>query len=241
MFVLVDYNNSYRESIQECSKYKLTVVTMFRIILDNKNNIKTQLDKIKDLKIKLKPKFSAIHITIDKLENSTIGTINNLKQEFDLVIGLGGLNKINRFLIEDTQIDLLMDPQNSYFKTKIDFIHHLNSGMNQVLCKAAKEKRIGLFFSLNFTSGKPYNFAKEFGRINQNIKFARKYDLLVYLNFIIQNKYQVKTINQIKTISKLFDISTSQTKQITTIIEEKITKNKLKKSQKYVSEGITLV
>lgn len=241
MFVLVEYNNSYKESIKECKKLNLTPVTIFNIILKDKIETKNQLDKIKEIKNKVQPFYSAIKITIEKLDNSTQGFINGLKNDFNILIGQGGLNKINRFFLEDTQIDFLLDPQNSYFKSKIDFIHHFNSGLNQVLCKAAKEKETGLFFSLNFTYGKKYNIAKEMGRINQNIKFARKYELPILINYLIQNPNQIKSKQEISAIMSLFEISTQQVKESLEIIENKINQNKLKKSQEYITEGISII
>ena len=241
MFVLVEYNDFYEKNIKNIKKHNFIPITLFKISLNGKNQIKEQLLQIEIQKKTLKPQYSAIQVTIERLENSTIGTINNLKNYFDLVIGLGGLNKINRFFIEDTQIDLIQDPHNSLFKTKMDFIHHFNSGLNQVLCKIAKEKEIGLFISLNFTQVIKKNFAKEFGRINQNLKFARKYNIPIYLNYIIRDSNQLKTPFELKSIMSLFDLSLSQKTNSINLLEQKIKENNFKKSEKAICDGIEII
>lgn len=241
MYVLIEYNKDYNENLKEVEKLNLVPVTLFKIIFLYPKRTKENLEKIKQIKQKIKPKFSAIQLIIEKISGQTQSTINNLKNDFDLVIGLGGLNKINRYFLEQTKIDFLQDPQNSKFKPKFDFIHHFNSGLNHILCKFAKQKEIGLIFSLNFTnSNHKLPIAKEIGRINQNIAFARKYKIPIYINFSIQNKNQIKSQNEIQSISKLFNISTEQTRDTIKILENKIRLNQLKKSQNYINENIII-
>jgi len=241
MYILLEYNKNYKENIKELKKYKLTPVVLFRLTLNNKNQIKTDLQKIKEIKSKINPKNSAVIITIEKLENSTIGTVNNLKLDFDIVIGLGGLNKINRFFLESTRVDFLQDPQNTYFKQKMDFIHHFNSGLNQVLCEYAKQKQIGYIFSLNFTTKNKRFVPKEIGRINQNLRFARKYKTPSIINFVIQNPSQIKTQIELIGIMSLFDLSTQQKQQSLKILEEKVKQNKFKKTDKHIAQGIEII
>ena len=101
---------------------------------------------------------------IEQINVEHVGFVNTLN-DFDLVIGLGGLNKVNRFFFEDTLVDFVRDPHNVIFRSKMDFIHHQNSGINHVLCKLANERDIGMFFSLNFVLGENKNKAKEFGLV----------------------------------------------------------------------------
>ncbi len=241
MYTLVEPHTNYQETLKELEKYSYTPIILFKISLSNKNQTKENIQKALDLKKKIKPKYSAVQITLNKIENSTIGTINSLKSNFDIVIGLGGLNKINRYFLEQTQVDFLQDPQNSIFQRKIDYIHHLNSGLNHVLCNFAKEKEIEFIFSLNFTELDKKIVAKELGRINQNLKFANKLSIPSNINFIISSTNQVKSLQEIKGILSLFDLSTQQQKQSINILEQKITKNKKEKSPNYVSEDIEII
>lgn len=238
MFVLVDYNKNYSDVCSELKLRGYTPVTVFKLNLNGKLGIIEQNEKIKELRSRIKPKYSAVQVQIDKLENNSIGVVNSLRNDFDLVIGLGGLNKINRFFVEDTLIDFLRDPQNVIFRSKMDFIHHFNSGLNHILCNMAKERDIGFIFSLNFVSGVSKNIAKEFGRITQNVSFARKYDVPIYLNFVIGHLNSIKSPNELSKIGSLVDMSSKQCSEISTIIEKVIKKNEFRRSDKYVCEGI---
>lgn len=241
MHILIEHNEFYNKNIEECKKYNYIPITVFKLTLNNKQQIKQDLEQLKLKKQEIVPKYSAIQITIDKLENSTIGTINNLKKDFDITIGLGGLNKINRFLLEQTQINFIQDPQNTLFKPKMDFIHHFNSGMNHILCQFAKDKQIGLIETLNFTYSSKKYIPKEIGRINQNIKFARKYKIPTLINFIVKYPQQIKSIIELQGIMSLFDMSTTQKQESIKILEKTIITNQFKQSKNYITEGIEIV
>jgi len=238
MFVLIEYNENYSEILKIVKKSKLTPIILFEITLNNKNQIKQDLEKLRQLKDKLQPQYSAIKITLEKIENSTVGTISFLKNYFNFTIGMGGLNKVNRFFLEQTQVDFLLDPQNVRFKSKIDFIHHLNSGINHILCMFAKEKQTNFLFSLNFTSGRPINIAKEIGRINQNIKFANKFSIPTHISFIINSPTQIKSKFELENIYSLFDMSTKQKQDSLNLLENIIKRKANEKSGKVVCDGI---
>lgn len=237
MFVLVEVNKYLNETILECKKHNFTVIPLFTLNLTTKEDIQEQIKQIKLIKNKINMKHSAIRVVIFNFSNSLVGNINSLKKDFDLIVGFGGLNKLNRFFLEQTQIDFLEDPQNSQYKPKMDFIHHFNSGLNHVLCNLAKEKNVGIINSLNFVKLKPIFIAKEIGRINQNTKFARKYNIPILSN-IISNKYQVKNQNQLNNINSILGLDNNQKKDSLNVLEEKINLNNFKKSSKYVGEGV---
>lgn len=243
MFVLLEYNKeTYIELLNEIKRQKLTPVVLFKLDFNLKDQIKSNLEKIKEIKIQNQIKYNAIQIIlpVEKINNNFSSIINGLKQEFDIVIGLGGLNKINRFFLEETNIDFLQDPQNSIFNPKIDFIHHFNSGINEILCNMAKKKEIGFIFSLNFIDIKTKYMAKEFGRINQNLIFAQKSKISFYLNYIIQNKNQIKSKKELMWILSLFDTNNINKSESIEILENKINNNNLKKSSNYLIKGITI-
>lgn len=238
MFVLVDYNKNYSDVCLELEKLNYNPITIFKLRLSGKKEIIEQMEKIRELKSRINPKFSAIQVQVDKMENTSVGTVNSLRNDFDIVIGLGGLNKINRFFLEDTLVDFLRDPHNVIFRSKMDFIHHQNSGINHVLCNLANERDIGMFFSLNFVTGLDKNKAKEFGRISQNIKFCQKYKVPVLLSFAISNVNQIKTCDQLKKISSLFNFSSQMASKNVSILEDTVKKNKFRLSDKHIIDGI---
>lgn len=241
MFVLVEYNDFYENNFEKVRSEGHTPVLMFKVIFSDKNSTRKNIENTRKLKKEIGYEYNAVQVILEKFDNSTTNLLNNLKNDFDIVIGLGGLNKTNRFFIDQTQIDFLKDPHNALFKPKMDFIHHFNSGLNQVLCKAAKEREIDFLFALNFSSGKSKNIAKNFGRMNQNLKFARKYKIPTLINFIIEKPNQIKSDIELNGIMSLFDISTEQKKESIDLLEKKINENRFKKSDKYIREGIEIV
>jgi RNase P/RNase MRP subunit p30 len=238
MFVLVEYNKNYSDVCCELSRLNYTPITIFKLKLNGKSGIIEQIEKIRELKSRINPKFSAVQVQVEKMENTSVGTVNSLRSDFDIVIGLGGLNKINRFFLEDTLVDFLRDPHNVIFRSKMDFIHHQNSGINHVLCCLARDRDIGMFFSLNFVIGQDKNKAKEFGRVSQNIKFCCKYKVPVLLTFAISSVNQIKTCSQLKKISSLFDFSSQMAAQNLLLLDDIVKKNKFRLSEKHIIDGI---
>lgn len=238
MHVFVKYNKDLDNNLEELKKFEYEPVIVYEFLLDKKTDKNFLLNGIKNAKKKYENHKSAILLIIENPDNSFLGFINSFHNDFDIIIGLGGTNKVNRFYLENTNIDFLMDPHSTYFMNKIDFIHHFNSGLNHILCKFASEKNIGFVFSLDFFYGEKKNIAKNIGRINQNIRFARKYNIPIYMNYMIKDKFEIMSEKQIKSIMSFFDVSTIQTVNCIKSLDDKIEKNSFKKSKNYISEGI---
>jgi len=242
MYILVEYNNLLEKNLEDIKKLNYVPVILFNIRFNSKIQINNDLTKILEIKSQIIEKYKtnqlyfSILINLEKFDNNFSNIINQQKQNFNLIIGQGGLNKENKFFIENTKVDFLINPQSSKKKSKIDFIHHFNSGLNHILCRYAKEKEIDFIYTINNISNR--SNLKEIGRINQNIKFNRKYKNKIYINFLIKNQNQIKTQIELNSIYSIFEISNEQKKQSFNILKEKIQKNKLKNSSKYISNGI---
>lgn len=236
MYVFVD-GNSYNKSLgKKLEKENLVPVKVYSITYEDKKQAKKELEQL--LETLQKEKNLALRLFLNKTDNYLPKFIELAKEFFDIVIGYGGLNKMNRYLLEQTKIDFLQDPHSTLYKNKIDFIHHFNSGLNHILCKFAKEKKKGLFISLNCSNEKGKNFAKNFGRINQNLKLANKYAIPVFLSFIISSKYEIKNKKEHEALMKLFNVSTTQIKENLSILEKTIKINREKKEKTYIRKGI---
>lgn len=208
MYIFVeedDLKNFNKEKIDS----KTQIIVLFTISLGTKTD-KEIIKKIKEKLQNYKNHKKAILIKIEKITNSIISNINNISQNFDLTIGQGGLNSINRFFTEQTKIDLLLDPHTSEFEQKFDFIHHFNSGMNHILFNLMKEKEIGVLINLTKYIGNKNLFYKDIGRINQNLKLARKSKIkTIFANFY-ENNNKIRSKDEITQILKIFDISLQQ-------------------------------
>lgn len=240
MFILVKYNSNNFDTLSKLSKsFNYIPVALYTLTLSkNKEENKNEIQKLKILVNSTNQEYSALQITLHAMDNTTQGIINQLKQEFDIIIGIGGLNKVNRFFLEQTQIDFLQDPHNSQFKVKFDFIHHFNSGLNHILCKFAQEKKIGLIYSLNFMQKKGIIILKDIGRISQNTQFSNKYSIPIYANFIIEKEKDILSLNQLESIQKQLKLTTKQIRNSQNILEKKIKYNQKKKTKEFISDGL---
>jgi RNase P/RNase MRP subunit p30 len=206
------------------------------ILKKNVNNFKEEL--------KNKKLLFAVIINLNKLDSTISSVINDLKDNFTFVIGRGGLNKTNRFFLESTNIDFLLDPHFSYEKVKFDFIHHFNSGMNQVLFSIAKEKNIDIIIDLNKIQTDKSYFLRNIGRINQNLILARKFDVkYIFSLFLdnIENLHLLKNDFYVNHMLSIFETSNEQKHDSLHYIEDKLKDIKFKKSNKYISKGIKKV
>jgi len=204
------------ENLKDFKNNKTSPDTQILLLFTISLGTKTDKENIKKLKEKLqnyKNYKKAILIKIEKITNSIISNINNISQSFDLIIGQGGLNSINRFFVEQTKIDLLLDPHTSEFEQKFDFIHHFNSGMNHILFNLMKEKEMCILISLTKYIGNKSLFYKDIGRINQNLMLARKSKIkTIFANFY-ETDNKLRSQKEINQLLKIFDISTKQIKE----------------------------
>lgn len=123
-------------------------------------NISEEIGKIKsDVKIGFCIKLSKGNIM--KLKNPKAMTLFESDREND------------RFVIEKCKPSMIFNFEDEKAK---DFIHHRNSGMNQVFCRYMAENNIKYGLSLGSIISADDNFrAQVIGRIKQNVKLCRKY------------------------------------------------------------------
>lgn len=104
----------------------------------------------------------------------------------------------DRSIIEHGSIDLIYDLETS---PRQDFLHHRNSGLNQVLCRLLQQKKIAyaIAFStlLRATSPKRYILL---GRIMQNILLCRKYKVPMVLASFAQTPFELRSAGELQSL-----------------------------------------
>jgi RNase P/RNase MRP subunit p30 len=259
MYSLIDFDSF--SSIDKFKDFYYTnfknkeVIVLFNLKFISKDFVKKRILDLKEIKskilseLKLKNdeeiknniKFGLI-IELFSLDNFISNFINNLKLDFDVIIGKGGMNKINRYFIENTKIDFILDPYSNYYYIKKDFIHHFNIGLNQVLFNMMKQKNMGILLSLNFLDFEnnlnKYTKGKFIGRVNKIIKLSNKFKVPILLRFLISNKYIIKNEKEIKWIYSLFNSSSFQFIFSEEFLYKTIKENDFKKSRKYICDGL---
>ncbi len=154
----------------------------------------------------------------------------------------------------NTDLTVVKDCGRKFFESKFgdlvinlekqpkDFMHHRSSGLNQVLCKLAKEKGkvITIDFSLILNS-KDTERANILGRIMQNIVFARKYKFDLALASFATKPEDMRSPHDLKAFLITLGAHPSEASKALKSIKNKISHNLKKKSTSYLAEGVELV
>lgn len=95
-----------------------------------------------------------------------------------------------RHMIEKNKPDIIY---NIELVGKKDFMHHRNSGLNQVLCRLANKNKVK--FGINFNNLiKNTKLSKEkiIGRLKQNIKLCRKFKVKLIIGSFATTPYEMR-------------------------------------------------
>ncbi len=112
---------------------------------------------------------------------------------FNIVIG--GNEIINRKIVENKNVQLLLDSE----PDEEDFMHYRNSGLNQVLIKLAKKNNVSIGFSFNkILKSDNKEKAKLFGKIMQNIRLCNKYKVKMNIINFIKDESDERNIKDLK-------------------------------------------
>ena len=115
------------------------------------------------------------------------------RNHFNIVIG--GNEIINRKIVENKNVQLLLDSE----PNEEDFMHSRNSGLNQVLVKLAKKNNIIIGFNFNrILKLDNKEKAKLFGKIMQNIRLCNKYKVKMHIINFIKDEFDERNIKDLK-------------------------------------------
>ena len=129
---------------------------------------------LKKIKTKINISGECDGYLIESSEKEARKIIASLKdRKFKGEVGLvGGDDAFNRRAVESLKIDYLVSPERG---DKRDSLKQRDSGINHVVAKLAKEKRIMIVIDLSEVSGlKGKQKALRIERIIQNVKICRK-------------------------------------------------------------------
>jgi len=124
--------------------------------------------------------------------------VNKLNPDFVIARADEGV----RSVLEQGKVDLVFDFE---LGDRKDFIHHRNSGLNQVLCKIMEENDISLGFSFNSILNKAS--PQLLGRIMQNAGFARKYKLKMVIASFAHNPFEMRAPKDLLAFGEILGIS----------------------------------
>ncbi|MGM5485469.1 MAG: hypothetical protein ACQEP1_06385 [Nanobdellota archaeon] len=114
---------------------------------------------------------------------------------------------------------------------KPDFVHHRNSGMNQVLAKIFSDKDImvGFSFSLVLNSRKPDVIL---GRMRQNVMLCRKYDVKMVFGNFASEVDDLRSMDDLKSFASMIGMKPDEIKRSLSHVSERLEYNDKKREGK---------
>lgn len=131
-------------------------------------------------------------------DSKTIGQIKGkLKGESAFIAVKSSDN--DRQIIEGAMADMIFSFEDS---PRRDFIHHRASGLNHILCKLAKEKKVAVGLSLSLILNDK-NKHIILGRMMQNIALCEKFKLKTMIASFAKYPYEMRSVHDIKSLFEI--------------------------------------
>lgn len=127
----------------------------------------------------------------------------------DFKIVVGGDDKKNRKAVEDKNVDILMGPEKIRNR---DFMHYRDSGLNQVLCRLARENKIRIGFNFNDVL-KSEDRKNILGRMIQNVRLCRKFRVKMVLISGAKNELEMRASRDLISFGICIGMSPGEAKQ----------------------------
>ncbi len=150
-----------------------------------------------------------------------------------VIVFEGATNEINRQAMETGKVDILLSPEKH---CKKDFMHHRNSGLNQVLCKLANKKNVAIGISFQDLLNED-NRGPRIGRIMQNIELCRKYKVKIVFGSFAQDQFTQRPVQDLIVLGKILGMSTKQAKESVSTLAQIINNKKVI----FIAKGVKLV
>lgn len=128
-----------------------------------------------------------------------------------LIFVLGMNDKINRASLENKKVKALVSPE---YERNHDWSNYRNSGLNQVLCKIARDNNKAViinFKDILFRRG--HERAILLGRIMQNIRLCRKYKVKLRIGSFASRKEEMRAAPDLNSFCAAIGMNTTQVKE----------------------------
>lgn len=136
--------------------------------------------------------------------------IKEVKAEIGVILDEKNISKLHlndEYVLSRNPSKSLVEHKKTYIfydfeaQDRNDFLHHRNSGLNQVLCQEIKEKgkMIGFSFSLLLNAQKK---GVILGRMQQNVRFAKKYKLNTVVTSFAKKPFEMRSKYELEAFRK---------------------------------------
>lgn len=162
-----------------------------------------------------------------------------LPKQFDIFVGK--VKKNLRPYLEKSPIDIFIGHE---VHNRKDFIHHRNSGINQVLCKiAAQNKKIMCMSHQDMLKDINKNCKNStlIGRLRQNIRLYRKYKIMTAFATFSKNPVNMRNPKDLISVLEILGLQSRDAKNCLFTIAKFLKEKRKEKSKDFVSSGILQV
>jgi len=160
-----------------------------------------EISKLKEVKKEDKGKYNVVLIKTNKPEVLR-RLIDKASNYFSSIFVLGMSDEINRTALEHKKVKALVSPE---YKRDKDFLHHRNAGLNQVLCKIARnnDKMIIENFNDIVSEKKEVCKALILGRMMQNAKLCKKYRTKFIVGDFVKTEKEIRSKYDLETFGRI--------------------------------------
>ncbi|MBS1267071.1 MAG: Ribonuclease P protein component 3 [Candidatus Woesearchaeota archaeon] len=195
--------------------------------------------KIKQIRKNLQKYRKKYNLEINLGLSANLKQIRKAKKLAELVITKSTTNSSNnRKNFEKYKPDLIYDLE---LDKRPDKIHYKRSGLNQVLCKLANKNEIMLGISFkSILNAKSKNRIRLIGRINQNLKYYRKYKVKIIIASFASNKWEMRHSSDLRSVATVLGMDSYQSKNSINNCYLKIKDNRKYLQKTKITNGIEL-
>ena len=137
--------------------------------------------------------------------------IDKASNYLSMIFVVGTTDEINRIALEHKKVKALVSPE---YERKKDFLDYRNSGLNQVLCKIARDNKKIIFFNFrNILLSEKNKRAVILGRLMQNIKLCRKYEVNIKIASFASLQEEMRSLSDIRSFCVAIGMTQEESKK----------------------------
>lgn len=139
-----------------------------------------------------------------KLGFSIFYNINDLNIKF-----VKNEDEIRKGVEKKSKVDIIVGVE---LISKKDSFHQRNSGLNQVICKLAKENNVAIGFSFSTVLNSKKR-ALILGRMMQNVKLCRKYKVKIVCGSFAKNRKEMRDAKDLLSFCRVIGMDPGEAKK----------------------------
>lgn len=134
-------------------------------------------------------------------KKDVLHSILQAKKKRQLMIYRATREEMLRFALEKTDIDMVIGQE---FIHPQDSLHFLRSGLDQVLCSIAVQRKKTIAFSFHDILTSPHQ-AKVLGRMAFNMWLCKKYKVPMFFSTFAENEWELRSASDLQAFWRVLE------------------------------------